>query len=140
MKIPLFDIDGTLVKTANPVHKTAFSYAFENVYKIKAIDNEINPEGMTDNQIIVEVLKIHGLKEDFIKKNIKQATETINRYFHQHINDAEIVVLDGVIDLLTSLKAKDAVLGLLSGNVEGIAWAKLQRAEIKKYFDFGAFG
>ncbi|HYM65178.1 MAG TPA: HAD hydrolase-like protein, partial [Candidatus Sulfotelmatobacter sp.] len=47
---------------------------------------------------------------------------------------------DGVIDLLTSLKAKDAVLGLLSGNVEGIAWAKLQRAEIKKYFDFGAFG
>ena len=71
MKIPLFDIDGTLFKTANPVHKNAFAYAFNKVYGVDAKQTEIRPEGMVDNQIIIEVLKLHGLSETEIKVNKK---------------------------------------------------------------------
>lgn len=140
MKIPLFDIDGTLVKTANPFHKKAFHYAFERVYKIDAYDSEINPEGMTDNQIILEVLKLHGLNEIEIKKNIKTATDLMAYFFVGSKNDMEIKPLGGVIELLSNLKSQDIPLGILSGNVEEIAWTKLEIGGIKNFFVFGAFG
>lgn len=31
-------------------------------------------------------------------------------------------------------------MGLLSGNIEGMAWNKMEMASIKDYFSFGAFG
>jgi phosphoglycolate phosphatase-like HAD superfamily hydrolase len=31
-------------------------------------------------------------------------------------------------------------MGVLTGNVEGLAWVKLESVDLKKYIDFGAFG
>jgi phosphoglycolate phosphatase-like HAD superfamily hydrolase len=41
--------------------------------------------------------------------------------------------------LLYELKTAGKLLGLASGNVERIAWAKLKAAGISEYFSFGSF-
>lgn len=140
MKIPLFDIDGTLFKTADPIHKDAFSYAFKQVYNVNADQTEINPEGMTDNQIILEILMLHGLSEEKIKKNIKDATNIMGYYFKKHETDVNPKILPGVTELLLKLKSRKNPIGILSGNVEDIAWIKIKKAGIRNFFDFGAFG
>ena len=140
MKIPLFDIDGTLFKTANPVHKDAFNYAFKKVYGQPARQDETGPEGKTDSQIIVEVMKIRGFDPNETRKKLKTAMQVMTEYFDEHRNEVNPEVLPGVRELLASLKEKHIPLGVLTGNVEGIGWTKIERAGLRDFFDFGAFG
>lgn len=140
MKIPLFDIDGTLFKTANPVHFDAFTYAFKTVYGINANQREISPEGMLDNQIIIDVLKLHGLTEEKVKEKLKKATLAMSEYVRNNIKEKSFEPLPGVKELLKQLKIMKIPMGVLSGNVEEIAWLKIKSAGLREYFDFGAFG
>lgn len=140
MKIPLFDIDGTLFKTGGQLHQDAFNHAFLNVYGVPAKQRDINPEGMTDRQVIVEVLKLRGMTPEETRLKIPKATEYMKRYFEEHKNEAKPEVLPGVRDFLTKLKAENIPMGVLTGNVEGIAWTKIERAGLRSFFDFGAFG
>jgi phosphoglycolate phosphatase-like HAD superfamily hydrolase len=140
MKIPLFDIDGTLVKTQSPINRQVVAYAAKKVYGIDAQQTEINPEGMTDNQIITEILKLHGLTAEEVKEKITEEIQAVTDYVNEHKNEIELEILPGVRKLLTNLKSKQIPMGVLTGNVEGLAWAKLERAGIKEFFDFGAFG
>jgi phosphoglycolate phosphatase-like HAD superfamily hydrolase len=140
MKIPLFDIDGTLVKTDSPINNDVFAYAVKKVYGIHAYHTEINPEGMTDNQILTEILKLHGLTEDEVKQKIAQEIQVVTDYAREHKNEIELEILPGVKELLAILKNKQIPMGVLTGNVEGLAWTKLEKAGIRKFFDFGAFG
>jgi phosphoglycolate phosphatase len=140
MKIPLFDIDGTLVKTDSPINNDVFAYAAKKVYGIDAYHTEINPEGMTDNQILTEILKLHGLTEKQVKQRIEQNIQVVTDYAREHKDEIKLEVLPGVKNLLTKLKNKQIPMGILTGNVEGLAWTKLERAGIKEFLDFGAFG
>lgn len=141
MKIPLFDIDGILFKTGNNVHSKAFAYAFKTIYGINATKDDAGiTEGRVDNQIIFEVLKIHGLSERKIKGRIKRATEAMAQYFELHKSKANPEVLPGVRKLLQKLKKNKTPIGVLTGNVEKIAWTKLKLSGLKSYFEFGAFG
>lgn len=140
MKIPLFDIDGTLFKTANPVHRDAFEYAFKKTYGINAKQTDISPEGKVDNQIILEVLEKHGISEKEIKQKIKDATKEMTIYFEENKNSVNPEILPGVINLLKKLRHKNIPIGMLTGNVEEIAWIKIEKAGLKDFFDFGAFG
>jgi phosphoglycolate phosphatase-like HAD superfamily hydrolase len=140
MRIPLFDIDGTLFKTGDPIHRDAFNFAFNTVYKQSARLNEINPEGMTDSQVIVEVLRIRGISPEETRKKIKTAMQVMVEYLDEHKNQLNPEVLPGVRNLLSKLKELHIPLGVLTGNVEGIGWTKIERAGLRDYFDFGAFG
>jgi phosphoglycolate phosphatase len=140
MKIPLFDIDGTLFKTANPLHRDAFNFAFDKVYKQPARLSEINPEGMTDSQIIVEILKIRGVAPEKTRKQIKTAMQVMAEYFIEHKDKVTPEVLPGVKNLLSKLEIANIPIGVLTGNVEGIGWTKIERAGLRDFFDFGAFG
>jgi len=61
-KLVLFDIDSTLIKGAKG-HREAFSEAFKEIYGVDTTIDIINHHGMTDQQIIIEVLKKNGLDE-----------------------------------------------------------------------------
>ncbi|MBA3064475.1 haloacid dehalogenase, partial [Candidatus Woesearchaeota archaeon] len=61
-ELALFDIDGTLVKGFK-AHNEAFSEAFRKVYQVDATVDTIAVQGMTEQQVIIEVLKQHGLNE-----------------------------------------------------------------------------
>jgi phosphoglycolate phosphatase-like HAD superfamily hydrolase len=140
MKIPLFDIDGTLVKTQSPINRSVVAYAAKKVYGIDAQQTEINPEGMTDNQIMVQILKLHGLTEEEVKQKIPQEIQAVTEYVKEHQNEIELEILPGVKKLLTNIESKQIPMGILTGNVEGLAWVKLKKVGIRDFFDFGAFG
>ena len=53
----------------------------------------------------------------------------------------QAVIYPGVRELLQSLHNRlDVSVGLLTGNVEGGAWAKLTYFDLWRYFPYGAFG
>jgi phosphoglycolate phosphatase len=140
MKIPLFDIDGTLIKTDSPINNDVFAYAAKKVYGIDAYHTEINPEGMTDNQILTEILMLHGLTAEEVKGKITEEIQAVTDYAREHMDEIKLEVLPNVKELLKELKYKQIPMGVLTGNVEGLAWTKLERAGIRDFFDFGAFG
>ncbi|MCL5746939.1 MAG: HAD hydrolase-like protein [Patescibacteria group bacterium] len=140
MKIPLFDIDGTLVKTGSKLHEQSLIYAFKKVYGVNIDIEGLGIQGMLDNQHIIRVLSPRGLNDEEIKSKIKRMADASAEYFKEHKMQTQPEVLPGVKDLLERLKEKKIHLGLLTGNMEQIAWTKLERAGLKEYFTFGGFG
>jgi phosphoglycolate phosphatase-like HAD superfamily hydrolase len=139
--IPLFDIDWTLLVGKNQVHLDAFTHMFTTVYnEPTAAISDITPHGMIDSQIIVEVMKVHGWVEGDTRQKLPEAFSAINSYYTKNADPKYIEKLPGVDNLLTKLKESDILMGLLSGNIEGMAWNKMEMAGIKDYFSFGAFG
>ena len=55
-KLVLFDIDKTLIPSSR-AHHQSFSEAFKKVYGIDTTIEIINHHGMTEQQVIIEVLK-----------------------------------------------------------------------------------
>lgn len=143
-KIPLFDIDWTLLQGSsegNQVHNGAFDFALHTTYnQLTAFKKEIKSEGSIDPRILIEVLKLHGVTEEEAKQKMLQALKAMTDYFLEHADKGSFIPMAGVVDLLSDLKSKNVPLGLLTGNVKEIAYEKLKRAGIKDYFSFGAFG
>jgi len=141
IKFPLFDIDGTLLKGGNKTHADSFNFALHTVYyQPTASIKEIQIHGMIDTQILIEIVKLHGVSEKEAKSKMDDATKAMACYFDEHKETGTFVVLNGVKDILEKLKKNQIPIGLLSGNVEEIGWSKMERAGIKDYFTFGAFG
>lgn len=140
MKIPLFDIDWTLIKGNNPIHHKAFFYAFKEVYGVTVSLTEKSIEGQIDNEIILDFLRRYGLKDKDIKNKIREATKLMADYFLDHSHKTNYVLMPGTKELLKVLRDKNVPCGALTGNVEKIGWEKLRKAEIKDFFSFGAFG
>lgn len=145
MKLILFDIDRTLIGRSK-CHHAAFSYAFKKVYNVDVVYNTdidinlIDYAGMTDPQIIIEVLKKKGLTEDTIKTKMNECTETIIDYFKKNVNHDNIPILEGVKELLEELNKQNVIMGLVTGNLEPIAREKLKNVGLNHYFKVGAFG
>jgi phosphoglycolate phosphatase-like HAD superfamily hydrolase len=138
-KLALFDIDNTLIRSSK-VHRLSFSEGFRKVYGVDTSIDIINHHGMTDQLIIIEVLKKNGLKEKEIKSKLKKCTEVMIDYFNKNIDGEEIMVLDGVRKLLEELNKHKVLIGVVTGNLEPIARGKLKKAGIDHYFKVGGFG
>jgi phosphoglycolate phosphatase len=139
MKLVLFDIDKTLLKGARG-HYLSFSEAFKKVYGMDTDIDIIEHDGMTDQQIITEVLKKNGISEEEIKLKMSKCMAVMVDYFNQVVNNEKITVLDGVPELLVELERNNILIGLLTGNLEPIARAKLTKIGLNDYFKLGGFG
>jgi phosphoglycolate phosphatase-like HAD superfamily hydrolase len=135
----LFDIDNTLLKNSTS-HRRAIHYGLSTVYKTDADVESINPHGMTDKQILTEILRKNGLSTQKIEEKMERCIELINRSFFQFVPEEELVVLTGVRELIVELWNKNLLLGLVTGNLEPIAWEKLRRTGLRRYFKIGGFG
>jgi len=134
----LFDIDGTLVDTGGKgmaaLRKTA-------VEVFGGDGPQLDLAGSTDLGIL-ENLYVHF--------KVDATDEQTHRFFdayHRHLdaslesNPADGRVLDGVIELLEKLaQAKNAKLGLLTGNTSLGAGIKLRHYGLGHHFTFGAYG
>lgn len=66
--------------------------------------------------------------------------DTIVDYFLKNVKRDKIPILPGVEDLLELLTDNGTLLGLVTGNLEPIAWGKLKSIGIDHYFKLGGFG
>lgn len=138
-KLVLFDIDKTLIKSTK-AHFEAFRVAFKKVYGVNAEVDTVNYDGMTDQQIIIKVLKNKGLNEADIMPRLQECMTAMSNFFNQAVTKEEIVLLGGVRELLKELDKQDLIMGLVTGNLEQIARGKLRKAGIEGYFKVGGFG
>lgn len=138
MRIPLFDIDWTLLKGGNKTHVDAFTHTFRTVYGIDGSIDQIEHHGMTDRQAIIAVLEHHGWSREEAMTQMEEARFAMIDYFSAHREEGEYVTMPGAEPLL--MRLAEMPCGLLTGNTEQIAWYKLEAARILRFFKFGAFG
>lgn len=140
-KIPLFDIDWTLLEKDKKrnIHDEAFYFAFKKIYGLE-LNQKVSEEGWIDTQIIFDTVTHHGISEGEAKDKIPRALTAMVDYFMKHASEGNFKTMPGAEELLRHLKSLNLTLALLTGNVEEIAWEKLRLGSIADYFTFGAFG
>lgn len=142
-RLVLFDIDGTILWT-DGAGRAAIRAALLHEVGITGPLEQVRFDGKTDPQIVRELL---ALAEHPAAQDEARIAAVCSRYVG--LLEAELVarrqgirVLPGVVPLLDALEGRgDAVLGLLTGNLERGAQLKLQAAGLDPgRFRVGAFG
>lgn len=133
----LFDIDGTLVH-CGPTPRRVFKQALMDVYGTAGpIDGWIF-DGKTDPMIVRELMTAAGVpcNDELVKKALDIYAEGIKRELPR---ETKKKIYPGVLDLLEELTKQPVLLGLLTGNIQKGARAKLESLDLWRYFSFGAF-
>ena len=134
----LFDIDGTLLDTSG-AGRRSFALALEEVFGWGAEAQSITFAGATDLDLLERIAQRHGRVldpaqiEDFFARlpvTLRAALATEPPH-----------VYPGVRELLEALSTRAEVsLGLVTGNIEPCAWAKLEACHLHGHFTLGAYG
>jgi phosphoglycolate phosphatase-like HAD superfamily hydrolase len=137
-RILLFDIDGTLVSTGG-AGAVAWRIAFEELHGVPADIGKFTDAGMTDPDVGARTFEaVLGRKP-----SPHELTALIQRRL-EHLPDTIAAsegyrVLPGVPDRLRQLSRDGHLLGLITGNGDGAAHVKLTRADLNRWFTFGAY-
>jgi phosphoglycolate phosphatase len=142
VKLVLFDIDGTILLT-DGAGKRAIHRALIDVYGGTGPEDH-RFDGKTDPQIVRELMRLAGHADDHIDAGMQRLLDTYVGYLEDElrVGAAGVEVMPGVCELLDALDGRDdIVLGLLTGNLEAGARAKLVAAQIDfSRFRVGAYG
>jgi phosphoglycolate phosphatase-like HAD superfamily hydrolase len=138
-RLVLFDVDGTLVKqwTGAP------SQSGRLIKKYFGLDSsgiKFHGDGMTDRQILVEKLKLLGLKDPEKDPRIETALLGYTLITEEIMAEFGMEPIPGAESLVKKLIDSGVTVGLLTGNTPGRARLKLEAVGLWHYFKIGAFG
>lgn len=138
IKLVLFDIDGTLVRTGGAGVK-AFARAFQTEFGLHDGSEKLKFAGRTDVSLVREFFSHHGITPD--ATHFERFFETYLRHLDEMIVKCEGEVCPGVHDFLNQLRthANSPGIGLLTGNIRRGAEIKLRHYNLWKNFAFGGF-
>lgn len=138
MILLLFDIDGTLVH-ANGTGRRALCRGISDWADQPVTTDGVSFSGRTDPAIVEAVLRANDLP--ITQNAVDEAVDAYVEAMSGTLTENDVTVLPGVRDLLVALDDHDEVqLGLVTGNVEAIAYEKLEIHDLDGYFPVGAFG
>ena len=139
MKLLLFDIDGTLLRTDGAGTRAA-NRAFEKIYGVKDAMTKIDAAGKTDPIILKEIFQ-NEFQRDYAQEEAQELYKHYVPYLEEETQNSETVVMPGIPKLLESLSPRDdMVLGVATGNIEKGAWIKLRSGGLDRHFHFGGYG
>ena len=140
MRVVLFDIDGTLLRSG--VGKRAMERAM-----LATVGTTGEPghryDGKTDRQIVREALRWAGLDDAAINAQMPAIEARYVEALHDELSrEHGVTLLPGVLPLLDAVDARaDMTMGLLTGNIAAGAAAKLAAVGLDAgRFRIGAFG
>jgi phosphoglycolate phosphatase-like HAD superfamily hydrolase len=136
----LFDIDGTLVRRAGPHHREALVYGVRRVTGLSTTTEGIPVQGMLDPDIVQVMMRRAGAKTAAVRTAMPAVLQAAERYYLRVCPELNGKHCPGVITVLDRLSRRGNLLGLVTGNLTRIGWRKLERAGLRQYFRFGAFG
>lgn len=138
----LFDIDGTLLRRMPPAHRMALCDAAKRVYNVTLEPIHLGKTaGMTDSVIARRMLVAAGIKPDELADGLPEFYDAAVEAYERHVSDDLRPYLTPHADeTLAWLRGQNALLGLVTGNIQRIAWRKLAAAGLDDYFACGAFG
>jgi len=142
VRLVLFDIDGTILLT-DGAGKRAVHRALIEVFGTTGPDSH-RFDGKTDPQIVRELMRMAGHGDEHIDAHMAPLFDRYLVYLEEELRLGVegVRLMPGVSDLLDALDALDGViLGLLTGNLEAGARAKLRSASVDPdRFVVGAYG
>jgi phosphoglycolate phosphatase len=142
VKLVLFDIDGTILLT-DGAGKRAIHRALVEVFGATGPEDHLFG-GKTDPQIVRELMRLEGHGDSHIDEHMQRLLALYVTYLEEELSTGAggITVMPGIPELLDALDARDDILlGLLTGNLEAGARAKLTAAAIDpNLFRVGAYG
>jgi phosphoglycolate phosphatase len=142
MHLVLFDIDGTLL-SAGGAGRRAVHIALREVFGSTGPDDYWF-DGKTDRQIVRDLMRADGHGDALIDERMEAVLVRYLECLRDEVRDRDhpIRVHPGVRELLDALEARDdVVIGLLTGNLEAGAHAKLEAVGLDpSRFVIGAFG
>jgi phosphoglycolate phosphatase len=138
----LFDIDGTLLRRMPPAHRQALCDAALEVFGARIAPGEMGlTAGMTDTAIARRMLLDAGVSENEIADGLARFHVVAAAAYQRHVpDDLSDYHTPHALETLDWLRERGVALGLVTGNIERIAWAKLAAARMDTYFACGAFG
>src|SRR5262249_36184465 len=141
VRLFLFDIDGTLV-SARGLGRQALSRALHAVFGTTGPVEGYDFRGRTDPRIVWDLMRAAGVADAVIETRLGEGFAAYVAELDTVIGDgAGVRILPGVADVVRTLARRDdAVVGLLTGNIEGGARIKLRSTGLWSLFQVGAFG
>ena len=132
----LFDIDGTLIRSGG-AGMIAIRQVMGEMFGLQNV-TKVPVHGRTDKGILGDIFAAVSLDYD------EQQSEFTKRYsslLAQTLAGCDGVILPGVKSLLDELQQLPNVsLGILTGNGQLAAQAKLTHFQLEQYFSFGGYG
>jgi phosphoglycolate phosphatase len=143
----LFDLDGTLLRAGDKAHQRALVDGVRDVLGVEPTFAGVPLAGRLDGQIVHDMVAAHALEPADVDAALPAiAARTTEHYLAAVARDGWTgAVLPGVVELLDALERdrRDGdrwVLGVLTGNLEGVARARLDHAGLGGRLQLGAFG
>ena len=138
VRLVLFDIDGTLIRTGGAGMK-AFAKTFETEFKVWDGFEQLHFAGRTDGGIVREFFSLHQIEPTLA--NFDRFFERYVFWLDQLLPQCHCSVCPGVWDFVHGLQrlAQPPLLGLLTGNIRLGAEIKLRHLKLWDVFQTGAF-
>lgn len=128
------------MRRAGPHHRQALVDAVRQVTGAETTTEGIPVHGMLDPDILAWMMRVAGLGESTIQEAMPPIIEAAQEIYQHSVPDLRDKTCPGVEPLLDRLERRGAVLALVTGNLTRIGWRKLERAGLRHFFRFGAFG
>ena len=146
--LALFDLDGTLFLTHDPLSGRALRATLDEVYGVEVAANapdNVEHRGLTAQRIARNVLRAAGLSDERIDRRLpfwcrRYAERYLELLTESDTRDWE--ARPGAAEGLARLEAAGVRLALVTGNPEPVARARLERLGLAGFFPagYGAFG
>jgi phosphoglycolate phosphatase len=146
--LALFDLDGTLFLTHDPLSGRALVATLEEIYGVEVpADAPANVEhrGLSSKRIARNVLRTAGLADPTIDERLNEWCAAFAECYLVLLAGVDTSgwrVRPGAAEGLARLQAEGVHLALVTGNPEPMARARLQRLGLERFFPTGegAFG
>lgn len=141
MRLILFDIDGTLIRS-NGAGRAALVFALEEIFGTAGPIDKYQMAGKTDPLIVTELLQAEGIGLEEIESGLDLVYERMAERGQTIFSEFAIEPCRGVTALLDALQREEqAILGLVTGNNCLTAPLKLLAAGISpSLFAVAAYG
>lgn len=135
----LFDIDGTLLLSGGS-GSIAINQLFEERYGAQGVMDSVVAGGKTDPMIFQECAR-NGLQRELTEDEVSVLIEAYLPMLASELQRASrFRLMPYVRECMAFVAGVQDLVGIATGNVEGAAMAKLERAALRNHFHFGGYG